>query len=233
MSKVRIYDIDGTITKPGNDLWYLFTRTAVQDVAAFDGEICKWKQSLASGKCPFLSSLAMMKVGIGLLPREVSDFSVRTATKSIVCDLISDAVVFRGAVQHIRSSVASGYTVVLATTNYESGGQGFLDALLATGLIDEREHGRIYVSGTIINWTTREIQHFNLQDGKLDGVARVLGMAAPELSQSLDSSYGDDPYGNDSAILASAPKAYVIRNDKNENLLVPKNMSMVTWDDII
>jgi len=49
----------------------------------------------------------------------------------------------------------------------------------------------------------------------------------------IDSSYGDDLEGNDSAILNLSSKSFVIKNDKNKICLLPKHILLTDWNEII
>lgn len=55
-----VYDIDGTLTVPGHDLWYLCTKTLASDKALFDRYVAEWKSEIKSGMDPFGPSLTMM-----------------------------------------------------------------------------------------------------------------------------------------------------------------------------
>ena len=54
-----VYDIDGTLTIPDHDLWYLSTRSLSADKDLFDSYVAEWKSEIQSGMDPFECSLTM------------------------------------------------------------------------------------------------------------------------------------------------------------------------------
>ncbi len=46
MKKIRIFDIDGTITHPGIDLWYMTTKSLSSDIESFEKHILAWKNGI-------------------------------------------------------------------------------------------------------------------------------------------------------------------------------------------
>lgn len=232
IKKIRIYDIDGTITKPGHDLWHLTTRSLANDPKAFDDEVGRWKGRIKQGCCPYTESLQMMKTGIGLMQGGLGDAKIREETRERTAELIRSRLIFVGAIDHIRASIQRDFKVVFATTNYQSGGHGFVAALRHAHLLNCYEADSIAVSGSLVNWDKGEVLHFNMDTGKAIGVCNILGHAYESLERLIDSSYGDDPAGNDRAIMRMAPRAYVIQNDKNRNITLEANMTIADWDHI-
>ncbi|MBC6479349.1 MAG: hypothetical protein EBE86_017680 [Hormoscilla sp. GUM202] len=72
MHRLRIYDIDGTITKPDHDLWYLTTRSLSEDISRFDQYIKSWKQNLKDGASTYESSKLMMEKGIECISHQTT-----------------------------------------------------------------------------------------------------------------------------------------------------------------
>jgi len=229
---IRIYDIDGTITRPGHDLWYITTKSLAKDPIAFDAEVNNWKQRIGLGGCPYTESLKMMKTGVDLLQDAVGESSIRRQAKQISADLIANHNVFEGAISHIKESIKQGFQVVFATTNYTPGAEGFLSALQDADLLTDLESHSIVLSGSQVNWSNGDVTHFNMDIGKAKGICLALDCSRAALKPLIDSSYGDDPDGNDREILRMAPTSYVIRNPKNANVALERNMTICDWEDI-
>lgn len=229
-SLIRIYDIDGTITMPGFDLWHLITRSLAEDTQVFDNAVNEWKARMSQGRCPYAESREMMKTGLQLMWSNLGHAQVQEEARKITSDILDR--VFPEAIEHIKSSIYSGFQVVFATTNYLAGGKGFISALNREGWLDNAEAASIIVSGSNINWETRDVVHFNMDKGKATGICSVLGCSHDELKEMIESSYGDDPSGNDREILRIAPKAYVIRNEKNRHAKLLPNMQFADWNFI-
>ncbi|HRW66374.1 MAG TPA: hypothetical protein P5032_11625 [Candidatus Competibacter sp.] len=229
-SLIRIYDIDGTITMPGFDLWHLITRNLAEDTQAFDNAVNEWKARMSQDGCPYAESREMMKTGLRLMKSNLGYAEVYEEARKITSDILHK--IFPGAIEHVKTSIHSGFQVVFATTNYLAGGKGFISALSREGWLDNAEATSIIVSGSNVNWETRDVIHFNMGKGKATGICSVLGYSYDKLKEMIESSYGDDPSGNDREILRIAPKAYVIWNDKNRHAKLLPNMQFANWDFI-
>ena len=150
-----IYDIDGTLTLPGHDLWYLCTRSLSADKALFDRYVAEWKGQIQSGMDPFERSLTMMKRGLELLKNRVSSELVAGEVQRIASNLIDQGLVWREAINFLRGRVRGGAAAVFSTTNYHEGAVGFLSALHLKGWISQTELKKIFVSGSRIDWSSR------------------------------------------------------------------------------
>ncbi|CDH47033.1 haloacid dehalogenase-like hydrolase [Candidatus Contendibacter odensensis] len=227
---IRLFDVDGTITMPGVDIWHLVTRNFAVSPAEFDNAVADWKAGMKQGSCPYTESKKMMKKGLQLMKSGVGDKEVQEEAEKVTLSILH--MVFPGAIEYVKRSIHCGFRVVFATTNYDTGGKGFISALKRAGMLNAGEADAIAVSGSVINWKDREVLHFNMDRGKVRGICEVLGVSQDALGDMIDSSYGDDPSGNDREILRIAPKAYVIRNNKNKHLQLPSNMQLTDWDFI-
>ncbi len=227
-----VYDIDGTLTIPGHDLWYLCTRNLCWDKDLFDQLVAEWKADIQNGANPFDRSLAMMESGLALLGNGVGSELIAGEAKRLAGSLIDQGLVSREAINFLKSRVRAGRGAVLSTTNYHLGAVGFLLALQRKGWIGDAELKSIVVSGSTIDWNAKSVVHFNMGPNKVIGLADALKITEAEVKAKIDYAFGDDPLGNDQELLAIAPYPYVIRNEKHHHLNLPGRLKSVTWSDV-
>lgn len=227
-----VYDIDGTLTIPGHDLWYLSTRSLSADKDLFDRYVAEWKTEIQSGMDPFECSLTMMKRGLKLLKNGVSAEMVDHEVQRITSNLIDEGLVWREAIDFVKGRIRSGVGAVFSTTNYHEGAVGFLHALWEKGWIQQAELEKICLSGSRIDWNSRIVIHFNMSSNKVNGLMDALGMDEEALKARTSFVFGDDPLGNDRGLLEISPYAYVIQNEKNRHLDLPNHLRWVTWPDV-
>jgi len=227
-----VYDIDGTLTIPGHDLWYLCTKNLCPDKGLFDRQVAQWKADIQNGADSFDRSLAMMKSGLTLLGNGIDSERIVDEAKRLAGNLIDEGFVWREAINFLKSRLRTGRTAVLSTTNYHEGAVGFLLALNLRGWIDEAELKTIVVSGSKIDWSSRSLVHFNMGRNKVMGLLDALGISEAAVKARIDYAFGDDPLGNDQELLAIAPHPYVIRSEKHSDLNLPDRVKLVTWSDV-
>jgi hypothetical protein len=227
-----VYDIDGTLTIPGHDLWYLSTRSLSADKDLFDRYVAEWKTEIQSGMDPFECSLTMMKRGLKLLNNGVSSEMVGHEVQRITSNLIDEGLVSREAINFVKGRIHNGVGAVFSTTNYHEGAVGFLHALRQKGWIQQTELEKICLSGSRIDWNSRIVVHFNMGSNKVIGLADALRIGEEELKAGISFVFGDDPLGNDRELLEIAPYAYVIKNEKNRLLNLPDRVRLVTWSEV-
>ena len=227
-----VYDIDGTLTIPGHDLWNLCTKNLCADKGLFDRQVAQWKADIQNGADSFDRSLAMMKSGLTLLGNGIDSERIVDEAKRLAGNLIDEGFVWREAINFLKSRLRTGRTAVLSTTNYHEGAVGFLLALNLRGWIDEAELKTIVVSGSKIDWSSRSLVHFNMGRNKVMGLLDALGISEAAVKARIDYAFGDDPLGNDQELLAIAPHPYVIRNEKHSDLNLPDRVKLVTWSDV-
>ena len=227
-----VYDIDGTLTIPGHDLWYLCTKNLCADKGLFDRQVAQWKADIQNGADSFDRSLAMMKSGLTLLGNGIDSERIVDEAKRLAGNLIDEGFVWREAINFLKSRLRTGRTAVLSTTNYHEGAVGFLLALNLRGWIDEAELKTIVVSGSKIDWSSRSLVHFNMGRNKVMGLLDALGISEAAVKARIDYAFGDDPLGNDQELLAIAPHPYVIRSEKHSDLNLPDRVKLVTWSDV-
>lgn len=233
MKKIRIFDIDGTITRPGIDLWYMTTKSLSSDIESFEKHILAWKNGIKAGLNPYKTSKSMMLKGLNLMPLVITGNDIRSETKKISNNIIKNDDYFEGAIKHINNSIALGFFVIFSTTNYYEAGLGFLDALIECSLIGKINKNSICISGSRIDWKNKKIIHFNMGDCKIKDICENLSLSKQELIEVIDSFYGDDPEGNDSLILNLPSKGFIIKNDKNKICILPKHILLTDWNEIL
>jgi hypothetical protein len=227
-----VYDIDGTLTVPGHDLWYLCTRNLCADKDRFDECVVRWKREMQSGLDPFDSSLRMMNNGLALLKYGVDATSVTAEVRRIAIDLVDEGLVWPEAIHFLNGRLRRGVGAVFSTTNYQAGALGFLAALKSKDIIQEPDSARIFVSGSHIDWTSRSITHFNMGGNKVIGLSKTLGVSEEMVKAKIDYAFGDDPAASDRELLAIARRSYVIRNESHRGLSLPERIRLVSWSEI-
>lgn len=233
MRSLRIYDIDGTITTPGHDLWYLTTRSLVVNPIVFDQSVELWKQALKAGACPYESSQSMMQKGIECIDESCDEHCVKQRAGDLSKYIIQNQHYYLSAIRHIQASIDAGFLIVFSTTNYHEGAEAFLEQLVEHQLIRDSDRDKIICSGSVIDWKSRSIVHFNMGHDKTVGISNALQIPIDELPSYVDSAYGDDPLGNDAGILSLSEKSFVIANPKNSEVYLPKNLIRTSWEDIL
>lgn len=227
-----VYDIDGTLTIPGHDLWYLSTKTLSADEDLFDRYVTEWKTEIQSGMDPFERSLTMMKRGLKLLKTGVSSDLVTREVQRITGNLIDEGLVWKEAINFLKGRIRSGVRAVFSTTNYNEGAVGFLHALLLKGWIRETELENIFVSGSRIDWSSGIVLHFNMGSNKIIGVMDALGVSEEALKARIGFVFADDPLASDRNLLEIAPYPYVIRNETHRYLDLPDRAKLITWSEV-
>ena len=233
MDTLRIYDLDGTITTPGNDLWYLTTRSLSSNPRKFDKYVELWRKSLKNQVDPYESSKLMMQKGLECMGENSNASRIKQRARKISDEIIKNNQYYSAAINHICASLDAGFQIVFSTTNYYEGAEAFLEILVEHGLIKDFSQDQIIASGSIVNWETKSITHFNMGSDKNVGVSKTLKIPLEELSFHTDSAYGDDPKGNDVGILSLTAKAFVIANKKNSVVHIPENIIRTSWEDIL
>lgn len=214
--KLAVFDIDGTITQEGNDSWFETTTQMVTDTKAFEGNLATWKMN--KSKDPYGASLIMMEQAISLFPNNTDSKLVFEKARAITEEAARKNQIRKSAVAAIHKHFNEGLTVVFATTSYMEAGLAVLEVLAKSGLITEAMRKAIPVSGTEVNWDNRKIVHFNMSEGKIQGVAKVLKTEISTVKENILYAYGDDPLGNDSGILSAAANGFIINTSKNLTL---------------
>lgn len=227
-----VYDIDGTLTVPGHDLWYLCTASLSADKDLFDNYVAAWKSEIQSGMDAFDRSLTMMKRGLALLKTGVSSELIADEVERITINLIDEGLVWREAINFLKGRMRSGVRAVFSTANYHEGAVGFLHALLLKDWLRETELEKIFVSGSRIDWSSGKVVHFNMGNNKVFGLVNALGISEAALQTRIRFAFADDPLGSDRNLLEIALYPYVIKNDKHRYLDLPDRVKLITWSKV-
>lgn len=191
-----VYDIDGTITKEGYDLWYLTSLALARDKGEFEKNINDWKTSKED---LYSRSLKMMNLAVA----GFSSNNIEEEVLKIIFDIGFNNLIRPGALEQISRDIEKG-RVCFSTTNYSQGAQ------VLSRLIEEHlglNPGLIKVKGSIIDLNERRVISLNLGPEKILGIEGVIAQA-----------YGDDPLGNDQAMMEAANRAYIINTLKNKEV---------------
>ncbi len=226
-TKLAVFDIDGTITSEGNDSWLETTYAMVTNRNEFESCLSVWKENKASD--PYGASIKMMEEAISLFKQNTSSNCVFEAACGISFKVIDDKNVRDSALDAIKKHYDEGFQIVFATTSYKEAGLSLVKALKEKELLSEEICENIIVSGTDVDWKLRKIIHFNMSDGKLEGIAKTLGLPTQKVKTSIEYAYGDDPLGNDSGILKAASNGYVIHTNKNSTVELNNIGERVRW----
>ncbi|NEQ82780.1 MAG: hypothetical protein F6K26_21815 [Moorea sp. SIO2I5] len=233
MNLLRIYDIDGTITKPGNDLWYLTTRSLSSNPSLFDNYVELWKNSMKNGASPYEASKLMMQKGIECMGKNSNPSRIKQRAREVCEEIIQNNQYYSAAITHICTSIDANFQIVFSTTNYREGAEAFVEILVESALLKDYHQEQIITSGTIVDWQMGAVTHFNMGEDKNIGISKALNIPIDQLSNQTNAVYGDDPKGNDVGILSLSSKAFVIANPKNSEVPIPANMIRTSWEDIL
>ncbi|CAJ1968363.1 unnamed protein product [Cylindrotheca closterium] len=213
-----VYDIDGTLTRPGHDLWYLTTKSLVKDEVAFDNRVKRWKKEVKEKEKENDNDAVMndatesnMKDSIHMVAAATNSDGVLQKAKSIASDLMRQGIVSSEWATFVKQRIAQGATPILSTTNYEEGAQGLIQALLEATWITQEEADKFLVSGTKVNWSDRSIVHFNMDTKKAMGILQATGKdSLSELENAVENVFGNDPLGGakDNAKLELPPRMH-------------------------
>lgn len=225
--KLAVFDIDGTISKEGNDSWFETTTAMVTNQDLFNEYLEVWKKE--KSKAPYEASLTMMEQAISLFPEGVDSKEVYEKAKELSLECISNDQIRSQCIDKIKQHFSEGYKVVFATTSYYEAGLAFLDSLTEKSIISQDLARSVTVSGTEVDWQKRKIIHFNMGDGKLEGVSRKLDSTSDKVSTMIQFAYGDDPAGNDSGIISAANNGFIIQTKKNATFDTSNMGERVLW----
>lgn len=211
--KLAVFDIDGTISKEGNDSWFETTNAMVTNRDHFNEYLEVWKKE--KSKAPYEASLTMMEQAISLFPEGVDSRGVYEKARELSLECIANDQIRNQCIEKIKLHYNDGFKIVFATTSYYEAGLAFLDSLAEKSIISQELAQSVTVSGTEVDWLKRKIVHFNMGDGKLEGVSRKLDSTTEKVSGMIQFAYGDDPAGNDSGIISVASYGFIIQTKKN------------------
>jgi len=256
--KIYIFDIDGTLTStdtnliaqsgyPTHAFWDLLTYPFVPSPSELEEEIHAWRETVMQlDEADFItSSTEMLQKSIKYLPRELSEQEIIDRAKQITQDFIRHDVVVKSAIAFLNSKAEEGNICILSTGSYQSGAKGFLAALCDEGLICQAALENIIVSGAVVDWEKKQVEHANVHNNKIKGLNALLSekyditlkafTGYDPANENEVYVYADDPSGNDFGILSLAKpeRRYVIPNDKNHEDTPKLEYTVKTWDEIV
>ena len=202
----NVYDIDGTITTPGFDLWFLTTRELSRDGEYFVTLVDTWKKTISAERI-IESSREMMNVGVALFDYDKE--IVRKTCFDLTRKLFSTESFIRlQAITVIKQQIANGESVHFSTANYVDAAHGFLDALVILNLISANEASLITVDGSVIDFVDNKavVSHINVAENKSKNITHA------------KRAYGDDPTGNDRGLASIADCFFLVDTPKNKSI---------------
>lgn len=224
--KVIAFDIDGTITTDGIDLFMLSNRHLHQNKKVFDEIISSWR--IKKPLDPVHATLDMMEQVLKSLPRHLTGKDFTSTVKRKTLDLISQNKIRASAIQKIKQSIHHGYTVFFCTTNYLDSATGFANGLTEAGLLSDAERKKIIVTGSKIDWDDKKVLFLNIDIGKVESIANHYNISPDRVRDILFEAYGDEPTGNDKSLLNFAKKGFIISTRANREYEAD-NLSRLNW----
>ena len=202
----NVYDIDGTITKLGFDLWFLTTRELSENGKEFELLVDNWKKTTSADQI-IESSREMMNTGVSLFDYDKK--TVRETCFDLTLKLFfSENFIRLQAISIIKEQIANGESVHFSTANYIDAAHGFLDALVELKLISANEARAITVDGSVIDLINNKpvVTHINVAENKSNKITHA------------KRAYGDDPLGNDRGLASIADLFLLIDTPKNKSI---------------
>lgn len=222
--RAHIFDIDGTLTKSGNDLWFLVMQELC-DPAAFKAMVLAWE---AKSKT-YENSHTLLVGALGLLRCvENAQEKIFNTAKRLTLDLIDKDFVPKKAITALRQSIHICDLIVLSTANYIEAARGFTAALLERNLISQLEYNRLVILATNTNWEKFSVECFNMGDVKIHTFYRYLQQKNYPLKVP-DKVFIDDPQFNDASLANESLEVVVVDNPKNRDYIRNTGFERVYW----
>lgn len=220
---LHVFDLDGTLTKYGFDLWMLTTQSLVTDEHAFQQALEIYLASKDQETAyQTANSLIMMQHAIALLPENPAHLIRETAAEITLEHERQDDFIYKLAISTIKDLIVQGKRVVISSANYLEGVEGFLQALLKMELLTRAEIDCIEVHATLVDWSQLRVNHLNVGVGKVQALNH-------EGNGSLRV-YGDDIVVNDRALMDLAgADVRVVKNHKHHGVVLPSDWQFITW----
>ncbi len=244
--KIKIYDIDGTLTKVKGDkatsdifetyaFWPLLSYHFAEDSARLKAEAEAWDRSdKGEGQAFIQSSHDMLQRSIKQFKAGVTGINLQIHAKKITAQFIQEDILRFPGIEHLKRSLEADELCILSTGSYTEGAIGFAEACVERGLIPPDALDKLIISGAVIDWDTRTVQHANIANNKIIGLQeRCRQKDYPFSSEAIVGIYVDDPLGNDSGLCSLKPEAVCListvkNQDKASGEFKPEN-----WEDIM
>lgn len=243
---IKIYDIDGTLTKVKGDndtpdafetyaFWPLLTYHFANNPKQLKTEVDAWETSdKGTGEAFIQSSLNMLQRGIAFFDTTITGHDLQARAKNISLQFIDQNILRLDSIQHLKAALEAEELCILSTGSYTDGAIGFVEALIERNLLPKNALERLIISGAIVDWHTRTIIHANIADNKLKVLFETCRQKTVEFNPDhITGIYVDDPLGNDSGLCALKPDhVHLIRTVKNQSLHFD-GLRHETWAEII
>jgi len=220
----HIFDIDGTLTRTGYDLWFLTMKELCEPIA-FNRLVLNWNVNDRTHE----NAHKRLVDGLNLL-KAVSNPEEKLfkTAKRLTLSLIHQNIIPNKAILTLRQSIQLCDLVVLNTANFTEAAKGFTAALLESGLITQVEHDKIVVLATNINWDSFSAQCFNVGDVKIHTYYRYL-QSQNYVVKVPDKVFVDDPFFSDASLVTEALQVVLIDNPQNRDYSRNVGFERVFW----
>ena len=209
--RLAVYDIDGTLTEPGYPFWDSITSRVIAGKNNLRQYLEEWEQG--SSARDGMKEEEFIKVSKEMMERclrldpTLTAACIRHAAKDITKEYCAKRIVIYSAIEQLKRDVQDGFNILLSTGSYFDGAIGFLEGLVAAGLLNDDDVAKIHVRGCTVNWLTKEVTFMNVGNNKsntgLDlGVYKHIKV------------YGDDPFGNDIGL-------FNLTDDLSDRFVIP------------
>ncbi len=220
----HIFDIDGTLTKSGNDLWFLIMQELCEPTA-FKALVTEWE-----AKSKTYENSYTLLVGTLDLLRNIdnAEEKIFNTAKKLTLGLIDNDLVPKQALIALRQSIHSCDLIVLSTANYNEAAKGFTAALVERKLISQLEYNKLVILATNTDWRKYSVECFNMGDVKIHTFYRYLQQKNYPLKVP-DKVFIDDPQFNDASLANESLEVVVVDNPKNRDYIRNTGFERVYW----
>lgn len=222
--RTHIFDIDGTLTKSGNDLWFL-TMQELCEPKAFKALVLDWEAKSKTYENSYTLLVGTLKL---LRNIENAEQKIFNTAKKLALDLIDRDLVPSQAVTALKESVHACDLTVLSTANYFEAAKGFTTALLERELISQLEYDKLVILATNTDWEQYSVECFNMGDVKIHTFYRYLQKEEYPV-KIPDKVFIDDPQFNDASLANESLEVVVVDNPKNRDYIRNTGFERVYW----
>lgn len=217
MSKVSVFDIDGTLFPYGHDFFFHTMGVLLQG-----DEIARF---FKDGKTVAAAERALQYCQSQLIARYGEDYQNRMTEECYrFCKgLIAEGEYYPQGFYEIQAAVAIGHDVYLSTANIEPIVIGVVKAMKDNSLLPE--------SVKLLCSTWRDGQIFaNIAENKIVSLEKATGEVVFDLDATF---YCDDISGNDRGLAELCAWTYVIDGKHNRKDALRGNMMRLTWKKLV
>ncbi|MFY8328200.1 hypothetical protein [Pseudoalteromonas sp. ZZD1] len=222
--RTHIFDIDGTLTKSGNDLWFLIMQELCEP-KAFRALVLDWEAKSKTYESSYTLLVGTLKL---LRNIENAEEKIFNTAKKLTHGLIDKKLVPNKALIALRQSIHACDLIVLSTANYFEAAKGFTEALLERNLISQFEYNQLVILATNTDWGKYSVECFNMGDVKIHTFYRFLQQKNYPLKVP-DKVFIDDPQFNDASLANESLEVVVVDNLKNRDYIRNTGFERVFW----